>query len=366
MTTDSRSRPAITTYTWDVLLSGGLSILFLVPLSAIGNSFTEGVLTKDFLLLSIFINYPHFLLSYRLIYRGPESIVKHPWATVYIPACLIFAVLFATFVSPWNSVPVLLMAFVGQFYLAWHYTGQAFGMVSAFAILDGFRFSPLERKLLLLNVRVLLVWHISWLLEREGDLPPWLSTTFDLLYQTVSFAAAFSMLLGLASFYLCWKRSGRAPTLRMIVPWLALYIWYATLARYSAAIFWIQIFHAIQYISFPLRVEGNRRAKRDRLGEEGNLRGPIKRQLFFYFCALIIFTVVFFSLGLKAVADFLDGVFTPFFFTDWVGPLAIGGIFVKAFLAAFNVHHYVIDGVAWKLKDASVKRELFSHIPKNN
>ena len=49
--------PAIATHSWDILLAGGLSILFLVPLSAVSTPFTEGILTKDFLLLSIFINY---------------------------------------------------------------------------------------------------------------------------------------------------------------------------------------------------------------------------------------------------------------------------------------------------------------------
>ena len=355
--------PAITTRNWDILLSGGLSILFLAPLSAISSPFTEGVLTKDFLLLSIFINYPHFLLSYRLLYRGPESVVKHPWATVHIPVILVALVLFATAVSPWNSAPVLVLAFVGQFYLAWHYTGQAFGVLSTFAILDGHRFSPLERKLLFYNFRILLVWHVAWLLEMEGDLPVWLMDAFSVFYQAASIAAALSCCLGMSAFGLLYKRTGRRPSLRMIVPWLALYIWYATLARYNGAIFWIQIFHALQYLSFPMRVEANRINEEDKEKKTDHKdRRPVRRRLFFYFCTLIIFTVLIFSLGLQFASSGINAIVSPILAGTSMEHVIVGSIFVKGFLAAFNIHHYVIDGVAWKLRDASVRRELLNHI----
>lgn len=352
--------PAIATQSWDILLAGGLSILFLVPLSAVSTPFTEGILTKDFLLLSIFINYPHFLLSYRLLYKGPESVVKHPWATVHIPVILMAMVIFATAISPWNSVPVLALAFIGQFYLAWHYTGQAFGVISTFAILDGHRISPFERKLLLYNFRILLIWHVAWLLEMEGDLPVWLIDAFAFFYQAASIGAALGCFLGLGAFYSLYKRTGKRPSLRMVVPWIAIYLWYSTLAKYNGAIFWIQIFHALQYMSFPMRVEANRMLK-DTDENTADTRS-IQRRLFFYFCSLIILTVLIFSLGLLFVSDTLNAVTTPMLADTPMAHVVVGSIFVKGFLAAFNIHHYVIDGVAWKLRDASVRQELMAHV----
>ena len=34
------------------------------------------------------VNMPHFMASYRLVYRSKETILRHKWASIYIPAIL--------------------------------------------------------------------------------------------------------------------------------------------------------------------------------------------------------------------------------------------------------------------------------------
>ena len=48
------------------------------------------------------------------------------------------------------------------FYLAWHYTGQAWGMVSSFSFLAGIKINDTEKVLIRSGLRILLAWHVVW------------------------------------------------------------------------------------------------------------------------------------------------------------------------------------------------------------
>jgi hypothetical protein len=150
----------------------------------------------------------------------------------------------------------------------------------------------------------------------------------------------------LTGFLLHRRRTGRIAPLRAWIPWIAIFVWYATMARVGlAALFIVQIAHAIQYLIFPFRVEVNR-TRRASTGPEVPVRLGI------YLIALLagsIIAGIVLPLGAMAVV------------TGWIGsrPGEVVGFAISAF---FNIHHYFTDGVVWKLRDPAVRQDLFGHL----
>ncbi|OFV92211.1 MAG: hypothetical protein A3G76_10615 [Acidobacteria bacterium RIFCSPLOWO2_12_FULL_65_11] len=101
----------------DFWLLGGASILvWLVMISlegfrgswAIGQHFSH--LTATTLSLSLLINYPHFLMSYKLAYtRGRSFVFGHWWQLIVVPIALagIFAAAYLFYDVPVDSLPIV-------------------------------------------------------------------------------------------------------------------------------------------------------------------------------------------------------------------------------------------------------------------
>ena len=351
-------KQAISSPWGDIFLIGGASIIFCIATSVFSPDLTAPFFETDkrlFFVFTLLINWPHFLASYRLIYVGRGN--AHPWATRYIPAGLLLLTCAATVLSPWSLYLNGALAAVAFAYLAWHYTGQAFGMMMVFARLDGFSISSRDRALLKLNFRILLFWHVVWFMEGEGgliqNLFPMFANAYDqwivALYKTVSIGAACSVLVGLFAFSSIRHANGRLPSIRMWVPWVAIYLWYGLMAKHGVhGIFWVQNFHALQYLAFPLRVELNRyRTQKPRRSV------PPTAYIIAYYIFLVLLTLLLLSGALRGIGHVLS---------VYVGPEMLGSTFVATFISCFNIHHYVIDQVAWKLRNPSVQRDLFSHL----
>src|SRR5262249_48714979 len=73
----------------DLLCVGGLSLIVFVPLLLSGRSDLVLIGAGAQAWLAATINMPHFMASYRIIYRSREMILRHKWASIYIPAILI-------------------------------------------------------------------------------------------------------------------------------------------------------------------------------------------------------------------------------------------------------------------------------------
>jgi hypothetical protein len=326
----------------DALCTGGLSLLVLVPLLIMGRT--------DVLLVSIgaqawigaLVNMPHFLASYRMVYRTRASIRQHPWAAVYVPIVLLGACSGAVYASRSTSVPISILLTVSSTYLAWHYTAQAWGMMATFTHLDGHPFDQRERRLIRASLFILMAWHVVWFFylgySQYVNLTP--------LYIALSALTAVALVMGLVGFWLHKQRTGRIAPLRAWIPWIAIFVWYGTMARVGLpALFIVQIAHAIQYLIFPFRVEVNR-TRRTTLGPLVSMRLGV------YLIALIAGSIVAgiaLPLGAMAVV------------AGWLGsrPGEVVGFAISAF---FNIHHYFTDGVVWKLRDPTVRADLFGHL----
>jgi hypothetical protein len=69
----------------------------------------------------------------------------------------------------------------------------------------------------------------------------------ELIYRVASAATVVAFALGLVGLVRMTRRTGKRPPPLAIVAWIAIFVWYAIMARDPKALFWVQIAHAIQY-----------------------------------------------------------------------------------------------------------------------
>ncbi len=345
---DDPRRRAILTPELDVLASGGLWVLLGV-LFLLGGV-PEGVerwAASNALLLAAVINAPHFMASYRLLYSSPEQVRRHPWASFGVPALLLAYCLVALVLcGRGDARAVTVLQGVAGGYLAWHYTGQAWGMMATFAYIDGRPWSARERGLVRLGLRLLLAWHVAWFLRVGSQTPEATRSFLRAAAPVLDGLALLSVPLGLAAFALMARRAGRLPSLRMLAPWVAVHLWYLALWHTPAALFWVQLGHATQYLAFPARVELNRRGLRGRLRVGLHLVGYAA---LLFVAGLIVFDV----LPRWVLAQPVQAV---------LGPDARAAV-APLVVAAVNIHHYFTDGCVWKVSNPDVRRDLLAHLP---
>jgi hypothetical protein len=330
----------------DVLLVGGLSLLVLVPVLLSGRSDLLFVGAGAQAFVATAINMPHFMASYRLVYGSREMILRHKWASIYIPAILIVYIAVALWDAQQNptrpALAIILVA-VASAYLAWHYTGQVWGMMASYAYLAGTRFERIERLLIRSGLRILLAWHVTWFLYTQLSNPQLVRP----LYLLISGGTVVAFALGAVGILLVRRRTGQLPPARALVAWVAIFVWYAAMARDPRALFWVQIAHALQYLAFPLRVEMNRTAKTPNASAR-----RVAVHMAAYCAVLLAVSVAVAQLVPMSAMGVIGNIFGE-------EPGRAAPILLLMFI---NIHHYFTDGVIWKLSAPEVRRDLFAHV----
>jgi hypothetical protein len=167
--------PAILSPVVDFLCVGGLSLIVFVPLLLSRQSDLLLIGAGAQAWVATAINMPHFMASYRMVYRSREMILRHKWASIYVPLILLAYTLLAIWEAQRSPVLVVIFVAVASAYLAWHYTGQVWGMMASYAYLGGTRFEKDERFLIRTGLRILLAWHVTWFLYTQLQEPGWRS-----------------------------------------------------------------------------------------------------------------------------------------------------------------------------------------------
>jgi len=329
----------------DFLCVGGLSLIVLVPLLLSGRSDLVLIGAGAQAWLATVINMPHFMASYRLVYRSRESIMRHKWASIYVPAILAVYILIAVWEAQTSPVFVVILVSVSSAYLAWHYTGQVWGMMASYAYLDGRAFEKDERFLIRTGLRILLAWHVTWFLYTQLRDP----TRVRPVYLIISAGTVVAFALGVVGLVKMRRRTGKLPPARALVAWLALFVWYAVMARDPKAIFWIQIAHALQYLAFPIRVELNRSR-----ADTAKSAARVGAHMALYGVALIGISYVVAQVVPGHAMDAVANVFGE-------EPGRVTPVLILMFI---NIHHYFTDGVIWKISNPEVRKELFAHVPR--
>src|SRR5688572_18178317 len=104
----------------DLLLVGGLSLIVFVPLLLSGRTDLVLIGAGAQSMIAGIINMPHFMASYRIVYRDRASILKHKWASIYVPVILIAYIGLALWEAQRSPALVIAIVTVSGTYLAWH------------------------------------------------------------------------------------------------------------------------------------------------------------------------------------------------------------------------------------------------------
>jgi hypothetical protein len=216
-------------------------------------------------------------------------------------------------------------------------------MMASYAYLDGTGFDKAERFLIRTSLRILLAWHVTWFLYTQLRDP----SVVRPLYVLISAGTVVALALGAVGLSMMRRRTGKLPPARALVAWLAIFVWYAVMARDPRAIFWIQIAHALQYLAFPIRVEINRTAD-----APSQTPGRLVRHMAVYAVVL---------LGVSYVVEQVVPGTAMSVVGDMFGeePGRAAPILILMFI---NVHHYFTDGVIWHISNPEVRKELFAHV----
>ncbi len=344
-----QSTSALATPLADLLLGGGLSLLVLPLLMMTSPKPLSPVEYGVLIALGIAFNWPHFVASYFLLYATRDSISQNLRAAVWIPLAVLAYGLFAIGVSGRHPIFMNLLTVFAGVYLARHYTGQTFGVMSSFAHLDGAPFEPAERSRIRAGLNILMVWHIVWALHQSiGLVAPGAAPFVALVYSQSGWLFAAGFLWGswgAAGFLMRMKKLSLPLPVRILVPWCAIAVWYIALARDPSALLAVQAAHALQYLVFPIRMQLNRGIAENRPTQHWAL-----------------YVAIWFVIGL-AVFEGVGPLFgATFRMAGGQGNLT--EIAPPVLIICIGIHHYFIDGYLFRLRNPRVRTLLFAHVRK--
>jgi tetratricopeptide (TPR) repeat protein len=301
-----------------------------------------------FYVLAFFFNYPHYMATLYRAYRRGEEFEKYRVFTVHITALVVLTLLLSHF---WAR----LLPWIFTIYLTWspwHYSGQNYGLFMMFARRAG---ATPEK-----NVRRALygAFVVSYLILFLGFHT---GPSADPLFLSLGFPALLSgweqIILGIVFVALSaygLSRLARDTAWRALIPCLTLFssqfLWFLLPAalslirgieipqnRYSTGV--LAVMHSAQYLWITSYYA------RRQAADEGSA-GPGQRwRPLVYFSVLIV----------GGIALFVPG--------PWLASRAFHHDFTTSFLiftALVNIHHFILDGAIWKLRDGRIASLLLN------
>lgn len=338
---------------------GGAS-LFLLPLLigfrwAAGLDAAEASVGFAMFQLALFINNPHFAVSYLLFYRGLwgrafGGVFSGAQRLRYWAAGLVVPIVLALWLGSAlarHSASALGVAIQLMFVLVgWHYVKQGFGVAMVLSARRGVSFTPFERRALLGHCLS------GWLYARTHPADPGRLYAVDgVEYMSLAhppgLATATLVLLVVSSVALLVAFVRFVRRTRTLPPWIPLSgylitVWVWTICSRIDPLFLyvIPALHGLQYLYFVTLLS---RARADVASEFGSA-----------WTALVPLALGAIGLGwllFRGVPEFLDGWLVLRDPIDPFGPtpyLAAIGVFV-------NVHHYFMDAVMWRRENPDMR-----------
>jgi len=297
-----------------------------------------------FYALALFFNYPHFMATIYRAYHRTEDFHKYRIFTVHITALMVLTLLLA------HSWPRIL-PWIFTIYLTWspwHYSGQNYGLFMMFARRAGAKPSETTRRALYgAFVVSYLILFLSFHTGASSD-PLFISLRIPAIVshgEQLVLAVAF---IALAAFGL--RRLAQETGWRKLIPSLTLFssqvLWFLLPAgtslikgleipqnRYSSGV--LAVMHSAQYLWITSYY-----TRREATGERGRNWSAGA-----YFGVLIA----------GGIALFIPG--------PWLSSRVFHRDFTTSFLiftALVSIHHFVLDGAIWKLRDGRIAALLLN------
>jgi len=294
--------------------------------------------------LALFLNYPHYMATVYRAYHRSEDFHKYRVFTVHITLLLLVTAVVSHF---WfRALPLLFTLYVT--WSPWHYSGQNYGILMMFARRAGAQPTNAERRAL--YAAFLLSYAILFVNFHTGP-------STDPLFLSLNLPGVVSsqVLIVLAIAFVACSAYGLSRLIgqagwRAMVPSLTLFstqfLWFllptvlslgdgfhVPQSRYSTGV--LAVMHSAQYLwitSYYARREAN---------AEGHQRWrPLA-----YFAVLVA----------GGIALFVPG--------PWITSHVFHLDFTRSFLiftALVNLHHFILDGAIWKLRDGRIASLLLN------
>src|SRR5580692_3174851 len=298
--------------------------------------------------LALFFNYPHYMATIYRAYHRAEDFEKYRIFTVHITGLVLLTLVLSHFwlgMLPWIFTIYLTWS-------PWHYSGQNYGLFMMFARRAGADpDKPTRRALYGAFVVSYLILFLGFHTGPSTD-PLFISLGIPQIISRWEQAALCIAFMGLSMFGL--SRLALSTGWRKLIPALTLFssqfLWFLLpsaislirglsipQSRYSSGV--LAVMHSAQYLwitSYYARREAN--------SQTGDDRNRIWRP-FVYFAVLI----------LGGIALFVPG--------PWLASRAFHHDFTASFLiftALVNIHHFILDGAIWKLRDGRIASLLLN------
>jgi len=305
-----------------------------------------------FYVLALFFNYPHYMATIYRAYHRSEDFQKYRIFTVHITALMLLTLLLSHF---W----LRLLPWIFTIYLTWspwHYSGQNYGLFMMFARRAGADPDRSTRRALYgAFVASYLILFLGFHTGPSTD-PLFLSLGIPAVvsrWEQIILIVAF---VGLSTFGL--SRLASATGWRKLIPSLTLFssqfLWFLLPAaislirgleipqnRYSSGV--LAVMHSAQYL-WITSYYARREACGETSSETSNQPGRNWRPLA-YFGVLVV----------GGIALFVPG--------PWLASRAFHHDFTASFLiftALVNIHHFILDGAIWKLRDGRIASLLLN------
>ena len=340
----------------DLTLGCGIGYMAAFVLLAAAGQQIETVLPLGLMPLALLLlSVPHYGATLLRVYEKPENRRKYQLFAIHL-SVLVWAI-FA--VGVYNSLVGSLLLTVYLTWSPWHYSGQNYGISLMFLGRRGVRIPLLAKRLLYASfVLTFLLTFIELHASIYGPVivPDPSDTHYHLTPLGIPLALANPLIVVIGSAYLACLGSAAYLLLR-VAKWSELLptalivcsqaLWFVVpmfayhfdvlqnvfpLARDKAGyvFFWIASAHAVQYLWIT-----------SYFAKRSDNRAPSE---FFFKCLLagaIIWVV--------PAMVFSPAAFGRLSFDEGLGALVA---------AAVNVHHFILDGAIWKLRDGRIARVL--------
>jgi len=290
--------------------------------------------TTAFYGLALFLNYPHYMATVYRAYRKEEDFRKYRFFTVHVTALVVLTGLVSHFLP--QTLPWIFTLYLT--WSPWHYSGQNYGILMMFARRAGAQPDQKQRwslylPFILSYAALFLTLHAN----SSGDAlfrPLGLPLVFE-RYGVPLLSVAFA-LLSLYGLNSLRKQIGARALVPVATLLFTQFLWFLlpTLlsishrleipqSRYSTGV--LAIMHSAQYLWVTSYF-----AKR----ESGAAWKPVV-----YFGVLVV----------GGIALFIPG--------PWLASIAFHYDLTTSFLiftALVNLHHFILDGAIWKLREGRV------------
>jgi Tfp pilus assembly protein PilF len=340
--TSRDKRPWIYTPTLDLLIGCGAWSAPLLLLTAFVATSKTAQWSFAFYLLALLFNYPHFMATAYRTYRSYDELTRYRFYTIHVAMLLASAGLIAHLWYP-------LLPWIFTLYICWspwHYTGQNFGLAMMFARRAELSPTENERRALHLSfiasyVMLMLGFHTGPASDQliiSMGIPPVVT-----LPMRITLAVFFVGASGWAIRSLARRGGWRAvlPTATLVS---TQFLWFLLPAlieilggkevpqtRYSSGI--LAVLHSAQYLWITSYYQ------RREACAAGNRSWSFAR----YLLILVAGGIALFVPGPWIVSRLFHADFGTSFLT---------------FTALVNLHHFVLDGAIWKLRDSRIARCL--------